>query len=475
MTHYQPPRHELLAPRRLAKTLYLPPGPGLVDVLLAYARDPLGFFVRCSHRYGDVVRLVRPNMPHRPGYLLNHPDHIEYVLVKNNRNFVRDQDSRKLLDLLGNGLLTSEGEFWRRQRRFVQPAFHRARLDTYRAVMESCAQDLISEWQDGEIRDVLQDMTRLTLRIVAKTLFSADMADDTNKVGKAIEMVMDRSSEQGSTLFARFILGRIPTPGTLRYHAAIRRLNEVIASIIAKHRGDDGGEERDDLLSMLIHAKDDQGNRMSDQQLHDEVLTVIMAGHETTAVCLSWTWHLLATHPEVETKLLTELRDVLAGRAPLVADLPQLRYTAAVLKESMRLYPPGWVLGREAVEGCKIGGYDVPAGTQLYMSQWVAHRDPRYFEKPDAFIPERWTDEFEAQLPKYAYFPFSGGPRVCPGKSFAIMETAIVLATIVQRFQLRTAPGEHVAPLPSITLRPKGGLRMILTAREALRHEDEVA
>ena len=450
-------------------------GPGLARTALAYARDPLDFLVRCARQYGDVIRLMRPNSLTAPVYLLNHPDHIDYVLVDDNRNFIRGKDAHRLLGFLGDGLVTSEGEIWRRQRRLAQPAFHLARLDTYARVMGNYTQHMLSGWRSGEIHDVHQDMAHLTLRIVAKALLGTDVANDAGAVRAAFGAVMDHCSEQGGNLFLRLIPDSIPTPGNLRYRAALRRLNEVTARIISDRRRDNGGEERDDLLSMLIHAKDDEGNGLSDQQLHDEVLTVIGTGHETTAVSLSWSWYLLASHPEVEVKLIAELRDVLAGRIPSVADLARLRYTTAVIKESMRLYPAAWGMAREVVEDCEIGGYDVPAGTQLYMSQWVTHRDPRYFENPEAFIPERWTDDFERWLPKYAYFPFGAGPRLCIGRPFAMMEATILLATIAQRFRLRVASGERVIPQPSITLRPKGGLRMVLTAREALRHEDEVA
>lgn len=257
---------------------------------------------------------------------------------------------------------------------------------------------------------------------------------------------------------------RIPTPGNLRFRRAIRYLDALIYNIIQRRRAN--GEDTGDLLSMLLGVRDKEtGEGMSDRQLRDEVMTIFLAGHETTANALSWTWHLLASHPEVEAKLHEELGETLAGRPPSVADLPRLRYTEAVVTESMRLYPPAWAFGREALEDCEIGGYRVPAGTQLIMSQWVAHRDPRYFDAPEMFRPERWESGLSERLPRYAYFPFGGGPRLCIGRSFARMEAVLLLATLAQKFRLRHVPGEYIAPQPSVTLRPKNGMRMVLSSR----------
>jgi cytochrome P450 len=261
---------------------------------------------------------------------------------------------------------------------------------------------------------------------------------------------------------------RIPTPGNLRFRRAVRGLDEIVYEIIGRRRagGEDAGSRSGDLLSMLLAARDEEtGEGMSDKQLRDEVMTILLAGHETTANALSWTWYLLAEHPAVEAKLLEELREVLAGRLPTVEDLPCLRYADRVVKESMRLYPPVWAFGREATEDCEIGGYHVPAGTQLIMSQWVTHRDPRYFENPEKFRPERWSEGSIEGLPKYAYFPFGGGPRLCIGQSFAKMETVLLLTTIAQKFGLTLAQGQRIAPQPSITLRPKNGVPMVIKKR----------
>ena len=356
------------------------------------------------------------------------------MLVKNNRNFIKDRVTRSELSILGDGLLTSDGDFWRRQRRLAQPAFHRERVENYAKTMVSYTERMLEDWKVGEERDVHRDMMGLTLEIVAKTLVDADIAGDAEKVGEALGEIMAHFSDQGSGVFLRMIPDSVPTPSNLRFRRANKRLEEFIYGIIEKRRR--SGRDTGDLLSMLLHARDEDGSRMSDKQLRDELMTIVMAGHETTAIALSWTFYLLGKHPEVEEKLCSELEATLDGRPPTVEDLPRLSYTDAVIKESMRLYPPAWAIGREALEDCEIGGFHVPAKTQLFISQYVVHHDPRYFENPEAFAPERWADDLEKRLPKFAYFPFGGGPRLCIGQSFARMEAALLLATIVQNFRL---------------------------------------
>lgn len=440
----------------------LPPGPEghyLAGNLLDYARDPLGFLARCSREYGDVVRL---RFPGRFIYLLNHPDHAEYVLVKNNRNFIKSRYFRQELGFLGKGLLNSEGEYWRRQRRLAQPAFHRQRINTYGEVMVSYTERMLATWQDGETRDVHQEIMRLLLEIVAKVLFDAEIAKS-GEVRRAIDRAMKRFDEQGSAMLVRFLLGNFPTPTNLRFRKAIRQLDEIIYGLIDERRN--GGKNAGDLLSMLLHARDEEGNGMSDKQLRDEVITVLLAGHETNAVALSWTWYLLSQHPEVEAKLLEELQEVLGERAPTVEDLPRLRYTEKVIKESMRLYPPAWAISREAIEECEIGGYHVPAGTQLFIVMWLMHHDPRHFEDPEVFDPDRWGDGLVKRIPKYAYLPFGAGPRLCIGSSFAMTEATLLLATIARKFRLELLPGQQPIPQPSVTLRPKGGISMVLERR----------
>ncbi len=440
-----------------------PPGPEgsfLTGNLLDYTRDHLGFLTRCAREYGDVVGLRFVNVP---VYLLNHPNHVEYVLVRNNRNFIKSRGERISLGFLGNGLLTSEGSFWRRQRRLAQPAFHRKRINAYGKVMVERAGQTVGGWRDGEIRDTHEDMGRLTLEIVARTLFGVPLEPvEFEEVGDSLATISRRFTGRGGVFFQ--VPEKVPTPSNLRFRRAIQRLDSLIYGIIRDRRA--SGEDAGDLLSMLLAIRDEEtGEGMTDRQLRDEAMTVFLAGHETTANALSWTWHLLARHPEVESKLYEELDEALAGRPPTIEDLTRLRYADMVIKESMRLYPPAWAFGRETIADCEIGGYHVPAGTQLIMSQWVMHRDPRYYEEPGAFRPERWRDGSTEDLPKYAYFPFGGGPRLCIGQSFAKMEAVLLLATIAQQFRLRAAPGERAAPQPSITLRPKNGMKMVLEKR----------
>jgi cytochrome P450 len=428
--------------------------------MIGYARDPLGFLTRCSREYGDVVRL---RFPGTLAYLITHPDDVEHVLVKNNRNFIKDKYTREELSVLGNGLLINEGDFWRRQRRLAQPAFHRRRVEAYGETMVAFTERMLEGWKGGEVRDVHREMMRLTLEIVAKTLLDADIAGEAEDIGEAMAEIMNYFSDQGRGSFLRLLPQSVPTPGNLRYRRAVRRLDGIIYSIIEERRH--SGADTGDLLSMLLHTEDEDGNRMDPRQLRDEVMTVVLAGHETTALALSWTFYLLSENSKAEAKLSAELEEVLDGRAPAVTDLPRLRYADAVIKESMRLYPPAWAIGREALGDCEIGGYHVPTKTQMFISQYVTHRDPRFFDDPDAFDPSRWHDGRTKDLPAYAYFPFGGGPRLCIGSNFARMEAVLLLATVAPRFRLEPVTGDPPVPQPSITLRPRGGIRMKLSRR----------
>jgi cytochrome P450 len=435
----------------------------LVGNLLDYARDPLDFMARCSREYGDIVRL---HMGGLPLYLLSHPDHAEYVLVKNNRNFIKSRYFRRELSFLGQGLLNSEGELWRRQRRLAQPAFHKRRVGAYGEAIVSHAERMLARWRDGEVRDVHQEMRRLTLGIVAEVLFGAgrDKADEVGEVLGWLDKHTNRLEEQGSAMVLRFLLGNFPTPTNLRFRKGIGRLDEIIYGLVEERR--ENAKDTGDLLSMLLRFRDEAGTRMTDKQLRDEVITLLLAGHETTALALSWSWYLLSQHPEVEAKLLEELQEVLGDRTPMVEDLPHLPYAEMVIKESMRLYPPAWGVSREAIEECEIGGYHLPAGTQLLIVLWAMHRDPRNFQDPEAFNPARWEGGLAKKVPRYAYLPFGAGPRICIGGSFAITEAILLLATIARDFQLELVPEQRrVIPQPSTTLRPRGGIRMYLRKR----------
>ena len=450
-------------PRVAVAPRQLPAGPRghfLLGHLPEISRDQLGFLLACARRHGDVVQL---RFGRRRVVLLNHPRDVEEVLVTRQRNFVKGYFYRILGPLLGNGLLTSEGDFWLRQRRLAQPAFHRERINAYAQTMVAYTQQMLSAWRDGEVRDVHQDMMRLTLRVVGNTLFDTDIEADAPEVGEALPVALHELSNQ--MIGPEFVLpGSIPTPSRLRLRRAVGRLDPVIYRIIAQRRAD--SLDHGDLLSAMLAAQDDDGSRMTDRQLRDEAMTIVLAGHETTALALTWSWYLLSAHPASLQRLAAELDGVLAGRPPTLADLPQLRYAEAVILEAMRLYPPIFGIGRESIAECELGGYVVPAGTSVYVAPWVIQRDPRFFEKPDAFRPERWLDGLAKRLPRFAYFPFGGGPRLCMGQQFAMLEAVLVLSTIAQRWRLVHPQTDAIEPVPTLTLRPRHGLRMHLHQQE---------
>ncbi len=442
----------------------VPPGPGgnlVLGNLIEFRRDPLGFFTRCAREYGDLVRY---RIAHVNVYLLNHPDLIESVLVTGHHNFIKGRTLQAGRVLLGDGLLTSEGESWRRQRRLMQPAFHRERIAVYGEAIVASARQMLAAWRPGETRDVHQEMVRLTLLIVAQTLFGVQVGAEADEVSDALQVFLEQFRQQVDT--GLLIPDWLPTPGNLRLGTAIRQLEAIIYRLIRAQRADRA--ERNDLLAALLRAQDENGHQMTDRQLRDEVMTLFLAGHETTAVALAWTWYLLAQNPDVENELMAELQAVLGGRSPTVADLPNLPYAEQVVKESLRLYPPVWAFARVAVRDCEIGGYPVRAGTSVAMSQWAMHRDARYFARPNEFIPERWTDEFIRQLPRFAFFPFGGGPRVCIGSSFAMIEMVLLLATVAQQFRLTLAPGHAIELWPTVTLHPRHGLPMMIVRRKKI-------
>ena len=431
-----------------------------MGVMKEFNRDSLGFIERVHRDYGDIVW---SRFLYVPALFLYHPNEIEYVLATNAKNFVKAMTLRSnfFQRLVGNGLLTSEGEEWKRQRRLTSPAFHRHRIANYADTMVNYTRRMTATWQDGETRDAHQDMMRLTLEIVVRCLFSADVSNDVDHVGETLKQLVKPFASQATL---KWILNnRLPTPQHLQFNRQVKKIDDVIYRIITERRAhaDDAG----DLLSMMLKARDEDGSQMSDQQLRDEVMTLFLAGHETTALTLAWTWYLLGCNPDAEKKFHAELDEVIGERQPTFEDLPRLKFTEQIAKESMRLYPPAYGLGREAINDCEIGGYPVPAGTQVFVFQWVTQRDPRFFDEPQAFKPERWTEEFEGRLPRYAYFPFGGGPRACVGASFAMMEMILVLATIGQKFRLELVRDHPVAVYPAMSLRPKDGVRVTIHDR----------
>jgi len=442
----------------------LPPGPSSTSwtgSFKDYSRDPLGYLTALVREYGDISTLRYYNFR---VYFVNHPDLIEAVLVTQNRKFIKGRILRANRRLFGNGLLTSEGDFWLRQRRLAQPAFHRTRIASYAETMVRFAERLTGDWKHGEERDIHVEMMRLTLQIVAKTLFDADVDGEAQQVGHALEAIMELNSD-----FRKLILMPpwLPTPRNIKASMATRRLDKIIFRFIEQRRA--SGKDTGDLLSMLLAAQDEDGWRMNDQQLRDEAMTIFLAGHETTANALSWTWLLLAQNPACEEKLQAELATLLGGRTPSLEDLPNLRYVGHVISESMRLYPPAWGMARVAVEDVEIGGYPIPKGCGVSLAQWSVHRDARWFDSPLEFRPERWEGDLAKRLHRFAYFPFGGGPRQCIGNNFALMEATLLLATIAQRFRIGIVPTHPVVPMPSITLRPRYGIRASLHQRKDTR------
>jgi len=444
-----------------------PPGPKghfILGNLAAVSRDWLGFYSRCAKEYGDVVGL---RYLHVPICLLMHPREIEYVLVTNPGNFTKSADYRALARVLGNGLLTNEGKPWQRQRGLIQPAFRRENILSYAQVMTRATRRMLDSWSAGESRNIHEDMMAVTLDIVAQCLFGAEVTGVAERVGKAMEVVTDRfMSDASQALLLPFDLPDFLAPARRN---AIRDLNEIINGIIRERRASQ--EPRGDLLDTLLQVRDADGHPMSDTQLRDEVMTLFLAGHETTAIALSWTCYLLARNPQIESQLVEELRTVLGDREPTHEDIPRLRYTDMVLKESMRLYPAVWGIGRRAIAECEIGGYRVAAGTNVFIFQSLTQRDPRFFPNPDEFNPERWREDpvRSGKIPRFAYFPFGGGPRVCVGASFAMLEATLLLAMIQQKFHLDLVPGHSVQPLASVTLRPKNGIRVTPQRRQTRR------
>ena len=439
-----------------------PPGPKgafFSAAATAFRRDQLGFYASCVREYGDVVATRMG--PYRI-WLVYHPDAIEELLVTRARDFVKSPGVRLLRPLLGDGLLLSEGDFWLRQRRLAQPAFHRQRVAGYGEVMAGFAERHVAGWANGAVVELHGEMMALTQAIVGKTLFDADVSGDAHEASEAAKILAEDFGAKLASL--RLLPAWVPTPSHLRARRAIRRLDAIVHRIIAARRA--SGEDRGDLLSMLVHAQDaDDGTRMTARQLRDEVMTIFLAGHETTAVALSWTWYLLAQHPEVEARLDAELRAVLGGRTPAVADLPRLTYAGMVVAESLRLFPPAYGIGRQAARSTELGGYPVAGKTIVIAPTWAVHRDGRWFDKPDEFRPERWADDLARRLPRFAYFPFGGGPRQCIGNAFALMEATLILAAVAQRVRLSLVPGQRITPTPYITLRPEPGLRMRVARR----------
>ncbi|MER9022391.1 cytochrome P450 [Mesorhizobium sp. M0815] len=441
-----------------------PPGPkGLpfLGNLVAFGKDELGFITETARRYGDLVWL---NLAGWPALLVSDMEAIETILVKDYGNYIKHRFAlRHVKALFGNGLLTNEGESWRRQRRLAAPAFAGQQLLAYDAAIVSLTHQMLDRWTNDQVLNIHPEMMELTLRIAAKTLFDSEAEWDIADIDHAAnDLVIEMESR-----FKRPILipDAVPLPGHFRYRRAIRTLERIVSSIIAERRAS-GLEGRYDVLSRLMEARDEMGKPMSDALLRDEAITLLLAGHDTTALALSWTWFLLGQRPEIQARMAAEIADVLGDRPATTDDIPRLKYTESVALESMRIYPPAWIIGRESIGAFKLGGYAFPAGVTIFISPWVLHRDPRHFAQPEMFRPERWMGNLAHELPRFAYMPFGGGPRICIGQRFAMMEAVLILTTMAQRFSAEWQSGHKVTPFPSINLRPRGGVWLKIKDRE---------
>ena len=439
----------------------VPPGPRSLFPgarIFQYRRDMLGYLTKLSREFGDAVSF-RAGL--RRFYLFNDPEAIRQVLVTNENCFIKGPALRKASDMLGKGLLISEGNFHQRQRRLAQPAFHPQRVAGYANAMTQIATRLGNRWQDGQTVDLHEQMMQLTLAVVAKTLFDADVESDVEAIGKAMDISVGMF-KRAMIPFGQ-LLNYLPLPSNVRFWKARRMLWGKIAEFIQQRR--DSGVDRGDLLSMLLRATDSEGDgsAMSDVQLRDECITLFTAGHETTANALTFTWYLLSQNPDVEKEMHEELRSVLQGRVPTAEDVAKLPYMKAVLAESMRLYPPAWAIGREVITECEVGGYALPRGAVVLVCQWVTHRDARYWPDPLHFDPNRWLGKIDR--PRYAYFPFGGGSRACIGESFAWMESILLMATLAQQWQAQLLDPSPLVLQPSITLRPRFSVKARLSRR----------
>lgn len=451
-------------------------------MLPEFRGDRLGFLVRTARHYGGVARF---QLRTRSVFLVTDPAAVKRVLQDNADNYGRNTRSvAALRETLGEGLLTTTGPSWWRNRRLAQPAFHKQRLGGFAGTMTEAASafaDRVLELgEKGAAFDIVPELLRLTLRILGRCLFERDLTDEADAIGGAVGVVLHHTIEKLGKLVP--IPGTIPTPKNLRFRAALRALDRVVLSVIDERR--QAGADRGDLLSMLLAARDEEtGEGLGDHQLRDEVMTLLLAGHETTAMALSWTFYLLSLHPAQRRTLEDELARVLAGRPPRLEDVPRLRYARMVLDESMRLYPPAWVITRSAGADDELGGFRIPVGSNVLLSSYVVHHNPALWEDPEGFDPERFAPEqtgprdagadgsepAAGTRPRYAYFPFGGGPHLCIGAGFAMMEATLVLATVAQRLRFDLEPGRPVSIEPLVTLRPTPGIWM--TAR-ALRQKE---
>ena len=437
------------------------PGFPLVGNLPEFARNPIKFISRLQQEYGDVAGF---SLMGNKAVLISHPQDIERILLETGKRYSNGKNSSSyaLEKILGNGLVTSEGDFWKRQRKLIAPAFHHQSIKQYADQIVADAQEMAQRWQNGVRLDIHQEMMMLTQRIIMKALFHVDVLDNASEASKAFDAMMHAMGAELKGLEA-VLPNFVPTRSRTEMTKGVSYINGLLLEIIEERRRE--GSAKHDLLTMLMEARDDEGQPMSSEQLLDEIRTLYLAGHETTATTLSWAWLLLSRHPEAYAKVEAEVEQVLKGRAPTADDVSQLAYCNAVIKESLRCYPVAWITRRIALEDVEIGGYHIAKDTSIFLSPWVVHHDARWYTAPDSFWPERWLQDKSALPPREAYLPFGGGPRICIGNGFAMMESVLILATLLQQYHIAVLPDHPVEIEVVGTLRPKHGLQALCTAR----------
>lgn len=436
-----------------------PPGPrsrvpGRLE--LAFLRNAPEFLIELSS-YGDLAHF---KFGSKDVYLVSGPEAIKQVLAADHREFVKSQSMQEAKRVLGDGLLTSEGDYHHNQRRLLQPAFHQQRVAAMGQVMVGLAERNAAEWREGQELDVHLEMSKLTVRIVAETLFSTDVERRADDITWALTHALSKINRLTLPLGGAW--ERLPFPSSRRFALALELIKSVTSEIVEQRKA--SGERRDDVLGLLLEARPN-GAGLTEEQVRDEVVTLLLAGHETTANLLTWAWYLLSQHPDVEAQVHAEIDSALNGLPPSFEDLPAMPYGEKVLLETLRLYPPVWAMARRARNDYELDGYTIPAGSLVALNQYVTHHDVRFYANPFAFDPERWTAEERARRPRYSFFPFGGGPRLCIGAGFAMMEARLLLATIARLWRMQLVPGHPVAIAPQLTLRPKQGMRMTLEAR----------
>jgi cytochrome P450 len=453
-------------------SLDYPPGPHSIlpnKLFRQFMRDPIKTLTDIANTYGNICHF---KFGRQHIYLLNNPEYIEGILIRDHKNFIKSRGLQVSKRLLGEGLVTSEGEYHDRQRRLIQPTFHPNRIKGYGDIMTSHAVRMQERWKDGSTLDIHKEMMHVTSEIISKAVLGSDIKAEEDEVGVALQTCM----EYFNRLQMPFgeLIEKIPILHINKgYQSTKKKLDSIVYSMIKEHRDNEtkGVYHKEDLLYTLLQAQDTEAGigRMTDLQLKDEVMTIFLAGHETTSNAFTWTFYLLSQHPTADDRLYAKLCSVLgdkdAKRIPTVEDIPKLEYTEKVFRESMRLYPPAWTLGRKAINDYKVDKYVIPAGSIILMSQYIMHHDSRYFSDPDTFYPDRWTKEARLHLPRFSYFPFGGGIRGCVGEPFAWMEGILLLATICRHWKMHHDRDHKVGLKPLITLRPKYGMRMELESR----------